>query len=265
MQKISPAGFFLKHFFQFWKIEMRPYAHRDDYYIIAMLTDGSAALEVDFERIQLKAGDILIVSPWQVHRKPSGEQWCADGWMLAFSPEFLTEREARAIEEYSISPHPLSPDENFVNDIVSLCVMLERNCGDDNVAGALAAAIKSIVLSAIAKSERGMIGRYMSITLSFRKMLDKHLAHEKGPAAYASMLNISEVYLNEAVKCATGLSVGAYIRSRLIIEAKRLLVYTSMSAKEIAYSLGFSDYSYFSRFFRKYVGISPSEYSKNLK
>lgn len=86
---------------------MRPYAHRDDYYILAMLTDGSAALEVDFERIQLKAGDILIVSPWQVHRKPSGEQWCADGWMLAFSPEFLTEREARAIEEYSISPHPL--------------------------------------------------------------------------------------------------------------------------------------------------------------
>lgn len=108
MQKISPTGVFLKHFAQFGKTEMRPYAHHDDYYIVAMLTDGSAALEVDFERIELNAGDILIVSPWQVHGKPSGEQWCADGWMLAFSPEFLSETEARAIDEYSISPHPLA-------------------------------------------------------------------------------------------------------------------------------------------------------------
>ncbi len=107
--------------------------------------------------------------------------------------------------------------------------------------------------------------RYKSITLSFRKLLDKNLVQEKSPAAYASMLNISEVYLNEAVKGTTGLSVGAYLRARVIVEAKRLLTYTSMTAKEVAYSLGYEDYAYFSRFFRKYVGVSPSGYTKNLK
>lgn len=265
MQKISPTGVFLKHFAQFGKTEMRPYAHRDDYYIVAMLTDGSAALEVDFERIELNTGDILIVSPWQVHGKPSGEQWCADGWMLAFSPEFLSETEARAIDEYSISPHPLSPGENTVNDIVTLCFMLERNIDNENIVGALATAIKSIVLSVIGKSDTGVKGRYLAITFSFRKLIDKYLVKEKSPAAYASMLNISEVYLNEAVKGATGLSAGSYLRSRLIVEAKRLLAYTSMSAKETSYTLGFDDYAYFSRFFRKHVGVSPSEYAKNLK
>lgn len=264
MKTLSSSGVFIKHFVQFGKTEMRTYAHRDDYYIVALITSGSAAMEVDFERVDLNVGDILIVSPWQVHRKPTDEQWCADGWMLAFSPEFLSEAEARAIDEYSISPHPLSPGEEVVKDIVALCDIFERNSGDDKIAGAIAMAIKSIVLSVVGKSERDVNGRYMAITLSFKRLLDKYLSQEKSPAVYASMLNISEVYLNEAVKGATGLSVGAYLRSRVIVEAKRMLVFTSMSAKEIAYSLGYEDYSYFSRLFKKLVGVSPSEYAKKL-
>lgn len=265
MQNISQSGIFLKHFVQYGNTEMRSYAHRDDYYIVAILTDGSAALEVDFERIELKAGEIMIVSPCQVHGKPEGEVWCADGWMLAFTPEFLCEGEMRALDEYSISPHPLNPGEDVVNDLVTLCSMFEKNSADTKIAGAIAMAIKKIVLSAAGNAEKGVMCRYKSITLSFRKLLDKNLVQEKSPAAYASMLNISEVYLNEAVKGTTGLSVGAYLRARVIVEAKRLLTYTSMTAKEVAYSLGYEDYAYFSRFFRKYVGVSPSGYTKNLK
>lgn len=265
MQKISPSGVFLKHFVQYGKTEMRPYAHRDDYYVVALLTDGSVAVEVDFERIELTAGDVLIVSPWQVHRRPAGEQWQADGWMLAFSPEFLSEAEARALEEYSLSPRPLRPGREAVDDIVTLCAMFERNGGDEAVSGALALAIKSIVVSAIGESDSGVKDRYVAITLRFRELIETHLAAEKSPSAYASMLNISEVYLNEAVRKTTGLSAGAYLRSRVIVQAKRLLAYTSMSAKEIAYSLGYGDYAYFSRLFRKSVGVSPSEYAKNLK
>lgn len=194
MQNISASGIFLKHFVQYGKTEMRPYAHRDDYYIVALLTGGSAALEVDFERIELNAGDILIVSPLQVHRKPPHEQWCADGWMLAFSPEFLSEAEVRALDQYSVSPHAIRPGDNAVKDIVTLCAMFERNCADDNISASLGAAIKSIVLAAVGKSDRSVTGRYMAITLAFRKLLDEHLVREKSPAAYASMLNITDFY-----------------------------------------------------------------------
>lgn len=265
MHKISGSGVFVKHFIQYGKIPMRPYAHRDDYYIIALLTDGSAAVEIDFERLELKPGNIVIVSPWQVHRKPADEEWHADGWILAFSPELLSETEVRVLEEYSISLHSLSTDEDTLNDIVALCSMLERNSYNDSIANAIACAIKSMVLSLIGKSDRRMTCRYMEIVLNLKKLLDQHLVEEKRPSKYASMMNISEVYLNEAVKAATGLSVGAYIRSRVLIQAKRFLVYTTMTAKEIAYSLGYDDYAYFSRMFRKYVGISPSVYPRNLK
>lgn len=265
MKEISDSGVFIKHFGQYGKAAMKPYAHRDDYYIIALLTDGMAAVEIDFDRKQLRSGDILIVSPWQIHNKPSGEIWQADGWMLAISPEMLSEAETHAIERYSVSPHSFSPGKNIVEDIDSLCYMLERHKNNHDISISLASAIKSIVLTTLDTSDKDISERYRSITLKLRKLLDTHLTDEKRPAAYASMLNISEVYLNEAVKGATGLSVGAYIRNRSIIQARRQLAYTSMSVKEIAFALGYNDYAYFSKLFKKSVGKSPMEYRKNLK
>lgn len=265
MQKISASGVFVKRFGQSGRVPMKPYAHRDDYYILALLTEGNVAVEIDFERKELQAGDILIVSPWQVHNRPEGESWDADGWMLAFSPEMLTEQEAGIIEEYSISPSPFSPDDAVTDDVVTLCSMMDRNKENNAVFGALAVAVKSIVLSTLNTNDTAVSGRYRAITLRLRKLLDIHLVVEKSPAAYASMMNISEVYLNEAVKGATGLSVGAYIRNMVMVRAKRQLAYTSLSAKEIAYALGYEDYAHFSKLFSKSTGMSPSEYRKNLK
>lgn len=266
MQIISSSGIFIKHFGQYGKTSMKHHAHRDDYYIFVLLTEGSAAVEIDFERYELRQGEVLIVSPWQVHSKPAGEDWNhADGWMLAFSPEILSDSEARTIEEYSISPQPFNPGSSIAKDICTLCSMLERNRDNFSISKALALAVKNFVLTTLVTSDNGISGRYRTLTLKLKKLLDSHFTEKKSPAAYASMLNISEAYLNEAVKKVTGLNVGAYIRNRAIVEAKRKLAHTSLSAKEIAYALGYEDYAYFSRLFRKSVGESPSDYRKNLK
>lgn len=265
MQEISSSGVFVKRFGQSGRVPMKPYAHRDDYYIVALLTQGKASVEIDLERKGLRAGDILIVSPWQVHNSPAAETWDADAWMLAFSPEMLTEQETCAVEEYSIAPRPFSPGCAVTDDIVTLCAMMERNKGNDSVFVSLALSVKNMVLSALVKNDTATSGRYRAITLRLRKLLDVHLVEEKRPSEYASMMNISEVYLNEAVKGATGLSAGAYIRNIVMVRAKRQLAYTSLSAKEIAYALGYDDYAYFSRLFAKCTGKWPSEYRKNLK
>lgn len=265
MQQISGSGVFVKRFGAHANGTPRSDAHRDDYFIIVLLTAGTASAEIDFERKQLKTGDILIVSPCQVHNTSDGESCNAEGWILALSPETLSESEAMSIEEYSIAPHPFHPHKNVVADIDSLCSLLERNSKNPRIANALASAVKSFVLSALGTNDQNCSGRYRAITLKLKNLLDTHLSTEKSPSAYASMLSISEVYLNEAVKGATGLSAGAYIRGRAILQAKRQLTYTSLSAKEIAYSLGYEDYAYFSKLFKKAAGISPSEYRKNLK
>lgn len=127
MRNISDSGIFVKRFCQYGKVSMKSYVHRDDYYIIVLLINGLVAVDIDYERRNMKAGDILIVSPWQVHNKPSDEVWQADGWMLAFSPEMLSETEVQNIEEYSISSLPFNPGDDVVGDIDTLCSILERN------------------------------------------------------------------------------------------------------------------------------------------
>lgn len=265
MQKISDAPVFVKHFSRHGSVAMRSEAHRDDYYILGLLTEGTASVEIDFDRIELQSGNMLIVSPWQVHGNPAADTWQVDGWILAFPPEMLSELETEVIERYSISPKPFSTDTDLFNDLCILCSMLERNIDNSLIASTLASAIKSIVISTLDTSDETTSDRYKTITLRLRKLLDIHLIAEKSPAAYASMLNISEVYLNEAVKGATGLSAGTYIRNRVIIRAKRLFAYTSLSAKEIAHTLGYDDYAYFSKLFKKNVGCNPSDFRKNLK
>ncbi|MBI5472461.1 MAG: helix-turn-helix transcriptional regulator [Ignavibacteriae bacterium] len=102
----------------------------------------------------------------------------------------------------------------------------------------------------------------------FNATLDGHFA--KGNAeekrlptvnALASQLNLSPKYLSDLLKQETGKTALELIHLYVIAEAKNLLVAGDRSISEIAYSLGFENPPYFSRLFRKEVGMSPKEYN----
>jgi AraC-like DNA-binding protein len=67
------------------------------------------------------------------------------------------------------------------------------------------------------------------------------------------------------VKTITGENASEFIIKRIILEAKRLLIYTDLSNKEISFAINYDDPSYFSRLFRKKVGASPSEFRVQMK
>jgi len=77
---------------------------------------------------------------------------------------------------------------------------------------------------------------------------------------YASQLGVSVTHLNRISRLTTDKSVGELLSDIWIQEARRHLVFTAMSVKQIAFELGFSDPAYFSRFFTRETGISPKEY-----
>jgi len=64
------------------------------------------------------------------------------------------------------------------------------------------------------------------------------------------------------VKKHTQHSAGYHIRQRIVLEAKRLAIYSDVCMKEIAYLLGFSDTAHFSKFFKKSTGINFSEFKR---
>lgn len=243
---------------------MKSYPHRDDYYIIVLVTGGTVSVAVDFEDVTVSAGEAIVVSPSQVH-SPSSASGNAEGWFMAVASEYFTPHEIDMAARYALNVAPIALAENTSDDIVRLFEILLRRISDISVALPLASAIKSLVFSGMTENGGKNIDRYMTIVTRLKKLLDENLKDEKRPSRYAEMLNISEVYLNEAVKKATGLSVSAFIRSQVVLSAKRMFVYTSLSASEIALELGYEDYAYFSKLFKKDTGVSPTRYRKNLE
>lgn len=79
---------------------------------------------------------------------------------------------------------------------------------------------------------------------------------------FAEKLNLHPNYLNSVVKSKTGRTVSDWISKRTLFMAKTLLQGTTFSSKEIAYKLGFSEPTHFSRFFKKHTLLSPSQFRK---
>lgn len=91
-------------------------------------------------------------------------------------------------------------------------------------------------------------------------LIDTHFREHQPVAFYASRIGISATHLNRLARTHLGASVQRLLDRKLTSEARRQLVFTAAPAKAIAFSLGFSDPGYFSRFFRKQTGRTPGAY-----
>lgn len=98
----------------------------------------------------------------------------------------------------------------------------------------------------------------------FQDLVEKNYKTERSIAFYASAFSLSTDAFSKKVRKQFSKSPSQLIQERVILEAKKLLHLTYKSIKEIAQELNFEDEFYFSRYFKKNVGISPSSYRKNV-
>ncbi|RYZ77919.1 MAG: AraC family transcriptional regulator, partial [Proteobacteria bacterium] len=101
---------------------------------------------------------------------------------------------------------------------------------------------------------------YIEKFKAFEKLLEQHFKSEKSPEKYASRLNITAKHLNRINKEMVGETTSEIITKRVMLEARRMLIHSRSNLSEIAYELGFEDYAYFSKLFKKHNGISPLDF-----
>jgi AraC family transcriptional regulator, transcriptional activator of pobA len=94
----------------------------------------------------------------------------------------------------------------------------------------------------------------------FREQVEAHYAEHWPIERYAKILNLTESRLNRLSQKSFGLSAFALTQERLLLEARRKLIYTSTPISQLAYELGFSEPAYFCRFFKKQTGLTPSAF-----
>lgn len=99
----------------------------------------------------------------------------------------------------------------------------------------------------------------------FNQLVSEHFKTSKSVGFYAKQLHISPNHLNKIIKNGTGKTASEVINQFCILEAQVLLIQTQLDISEIALELGYEDTSYFSRFFKRHSGVSPTKYRKMIE
>lgn len=249
------------------------YSHQDDYYIIGFVEQGVGSCIIDFKEITISQGDLFLIQPGQVHRFVDSKDVL--GWVLFVDNSFVSCEAKRIFDEFQLFASYVKANGHRINELKQIAPILAAKINGitDELTKITVRKLAEAYINIVAETvrEAGLrhvkhSPRHIEIVLSFFNLLTGHIAISRSPSYYASLLNISPVYLNEIVKKVTGISTTLYIRNELILQAKRLLVHTNLSIKEISSRFGIDDYAYFSRVFTQTTGISPSAFRlKNLE
>jgi len=253
------------------KREMVTNPHRHNFYFLALVEQGYGKHLVDFKEYTIVPNTLNIISPYQVHhvhKQPDAAQ-TVKGIVLAFTKDFVL-------------PHPLLDniewmdgqlhlDETELQLLLNLCgQMLAEFEAAQPMSDRIIKNYLDIFFSHI---NRMMQNRETTLQLSndarivktLQQLIHQHFREQKSAGEYAALLNLSSGYLSGIVKKQTGKSPSQLIADRVILEAKRLLVHTTDSVKEIAYLLNFNEATYFYRFFKKYTGQTPEHFRDEIR
>ena len=241
--------------------------HKHNFYLAVLFTKGTGIHEVDFTSYEVEPGALFFLNPGQTHH------WClspdTEGYIFFHTQAFYDlhythNRLSRFPFYYSVHNSPVLQVGDHKNIISLFKAIVEEN----TVAKLRQKeAIISLLDLVYVEASRIYSGNDTSIDAEnnyytkyrqFEELVGRLFASEKSPSAYASMLNISAKHLNRISKSVVGKTAGDVILERVLLEAKRELVLQQNSFAQIAHSLGYEDYAYFSRLFKKKAGETPS-------
>ena len=225
------------------------------------LNDGVAVTKKDW---------IYLIPPYRVHQLNKAGK---TGILLSFKNDFLAEEDKEFyLDIFNIfniqgefSCLPLS-DENAI-ELNSIYKLLEKEYQiTENGFLILKALLKVFLLKLIRIKEHVFTNHDINQrrVFEFMMLLEKNYQEERNALFYASQLGLSAKRLNQILKEKLDKTAMQLIHDRIILEAKRKIIHSEYTLKEIAFDLKFSDHPYFSRFFKKQTGQSPDEFQKQI-
>ncbi|WP_409055728.1 AraC family transcriptional regulator [Streptomyces sp. SYP-A7185] len=244
------------------------FPHRHTFHEIVHVTGGTGSHVVDLARYVLRPPNLCFIAPGQVHHWENATG--LEGHVILFTDDFLLDHPAD--REALRGPGRgcwLELRDEAADRTARLVADLdgEYRAGAEGFPSVLRALLHVLVVRAARLPARHPAAappaprtRPGSVAADFMALLSAPEDPLWSVRGCARQLGVSESYLSETVKASTGRTPGELIRQARMHEAKRLLLRTELSVRQVAGRVGFADPAYFCRFFRRETGASPGDF-----
>ncbi|HEX2531542.1 MAG TPA: helix-turn-helix domain-containing protein [Burkholderiaceae bacterium] len=251
-----------------WQIE--PHQHNGLFQVL-YLKGGTAEVQLDDTRQEMGSGQILMVPQMCIHSFQFSR--CAVGSVATIAYPLLKRLTQQAgdglVALTSPRLHILGNDEESRHIDLAFDALENEYKGNAPYRNLLVESVLGTILLLLARRSlhcppnashsAGKAGEHFS---KFCQLIEDNYAGHRSLSYYAHEIGITAAYLNALCRRTVGKSALDLVHERMVLEAKRHLVYTSMTISVVSYALGFSDPAYFTRFFKRQVGVSPKGFRR---
>ncbi|WP_010177586.1 helix-turn-helix domain-containing protein [Aquimarina agarilytica] len=246
-------------------------AHSHSYYQIIWFFEEGGEHVVDFNTYAIKKNTILFISKDHIHAFDTN--LAVQGYLIHFNESFFMHNDVDIFLKYNIFNTVENPCyvidaataqvANAYMDLIKKELSIKGAFGYEDI---IRFSLKSllIILERIHRKDGDtnlqFNSHYELQFAKYKELIEENYQQGLSVSEYATLLNISSKTLTTITKNVVGKSASELISERIILEAKRLLRFTSLQIGEVAFRIGFEDASYFVKYFKRFVGFSPKVY-----
>ncbi len=272
-QPSNPTEFEITRFEEMAEPEVED-VHKHTFYEILWVDEGYSRQVIDYQTYDLGPKSLFFISPGQVHEFESWQE--LKGGTIFFTEDFFLYNaqnkdklfELTFLDNVYFNPQLLLGCQeyalfrNYIHLLLTECQRPEANT--DIVRSLLHILLLQVQRSIETQQTNVSSRRSIVLFKQFRQLLESHFAQGLTAENYADQLHITPHHLNRVVKEITSKKATEVIRSRSILEAKRLLSFSDAPVTEIAASLSYFDASYFSKIFKRETGKTPLAFRSEM-
>jgi AraC-like DNA-binding protein len=237
------------------------------------LFNGNGKIVVDFVEYDFTGKTVFFSSPFQNIQIVSETQIEVD--VLNFHSDFYCiefhKKEVACngllFNNIYLFPH-FSLSEEVYLEILNYFSKIQEVNHNEDFSGSVLQSYLQLILAISSREKNKMLPDKELIKddftelKSFQNLVEEHFLSEKNLSFYADLLHVTSNTLSKKIKSKFNKTPSQIIQESVILEAKKQIHLTRKSIKEIAVELNFNDEFHFSKYFKKYVGISPTQFRK---
>lgn len=245
--------------------------HKVSFYVILLFTHKNGTYNLNFEDYPFNKGTLFTLRKDNIHKfyKSKGK-----GILLVFTENFIVNHSNKSeasntfllFNEMLASPK-IQLNEVEYSEVITLVNLIKKEFFDvnDGYSSNIVRNLIQIIITKLfrIKSKDNIVfnnNKHLSMFLELQELVEKNCFNNKKVSFFANKMGVTSKTLSNITQSIIHKSAKSFINDIVIIQSKRLIINSQDSLTEISYQVGFDEPTNFFKYFKKYAGVSPSQF-----